>query len=157
MALTKNTTESGRDASSDRLTTRDAAVASARELRTFLTGLRGKKPHEMLGQVAQSGLVQATIAATIGTVIFMVVFTALPYYWYRNAPKPATAIAKPAAKVEAAPAPSAPAAVAADKNEGSAASAQKTLEKLGESETKTADPNVNPLESGLDDILDGKK
>ena len=59
------------------------------------------------------------------------------------------------------PAANAPAAAAttekaAAPSKDAASNAQQTLDKMGESETKKADPKVNPLDN-LDDLLDTKK
>lgn len=138
---------------------REGAFASAAELREFVKGLRGKSPQEVLGAVANSGLAQGVALATAGTVVLMALFTIGPYFMYpKVAPKPA--------KVEAASTPE-PAATgdtvanastekAAPDPKDAASNAQQTLDKLGESETKTADPKVNPLDN-LDDLLDTKK
>lgn len=132
--------------------------ASAAELREFVHNLRGKSPQEVLGAVANSGLVQGVVISTIGTIILMAVFTVGPYFLYpkikpqAKAEKAAAAgsDAKDAAKPAAADAKS---AVSTDPK----ANAQKTLDKMGESEIKSADPKVNPLDKEVDDLLDLKK
>ena len=134
---------------------RENAFASTAELREFVHNLKGKSPQEVLGAVANSGLAQGVGLATVGTIILMAVFTVGPYFLYgKPAPpapkKEAAAVAEPAAATaqttEKAAAPSTDAS----------ANAQRTLDKMGESETKTADPKVNPLDD-LDDLLDTKK
>lgn len=55
---------------------------TADDLRGFLTQLRGKSAGEMLGVLAQSGLVRATIQATVATLVLMFAFTAGPYWIY---------------------------------------------------------------------------
>lgn len=141
--------------------TREGAFATTAELREFVHHLRGKSPQEVLGAVANSGLAQGVGLASVGTAIVMAVFTVGPYLVYG---KPST----PAAKKEAATAAAAPVtdttaaatAHATDKeapaSKDAASNAQQTLDKMGESETKQADPKVNPLDN-LDDLLDTKK
>lgn len=143
-------------------TTRANATASVSELQEFLRGLRGKDPHEILGAITQSGLVRATVQATIGTLIVIVLFTVGPYLVAKQFP--------PTAKAAPAPTPASttptPAAAAASPAAGPntdpatpssssspAANATTVLNKLGENETKKASPKVNPLDKKDDDLL----
>lgn len=138
---------------------REGAFATAAELREFVQNLHGKSPQEVLGAVANSGLAQGVGLATVGTVILMAIFTVGPYLLTPKVqPK-----SKTAAAVTSEPAAIGNAASAAKTAEKSArpskdasSNAQQTLEKMGETETKTADPKVNPLDN-LDDLLDTKK
>lgn len=143
----------------------DGAIATTAELREFVRNLRGKSPQEVLGAVANSGLAQGVALATFGTVVLMAVFTIVPYYVYGG--KAAAAAALAAKKEAAAKAEAAAAAEEAAKADATASkakpaakdassNAQQTLEKMGESETKQADPKVNPLDN-LDDLLESKK
>lgn len=165
MASTNNVSDLGPDSSKDVLTTREAATASAREVREFVARLRGKKPQEVLGQIANSGLVQGVTISTIGTILIMAIFTAGPYFLYgkpvplAKAEKAETpAVTTPATTPEtAAVAPAATPDAKANPNLNTNANAQKTLDKLGESETKMADPKSNPLEKDVEDLLDSKK
>lgn len=137
---------------------REGAFASAAELREFVQNLRGKSPQEVLGEVANSGLAQGVGIATVGTIILMAVFTIGPYYLYpKQSPKPKAEAASTAAS-EAKPADAAakPAEAAEKPSKNAEANARQSLEKMGEAETKTADPKVNPLDN-LDDLLDSKK
>lgn len=136
---------------------RDGAFASAAELREFVKGLRGKSPQEVLGAVANSGLAQGVALATAGTIVLMALFTIGPYFIYpKVAPKPAKVEAASTSEPAATSDVAAPADKAAPASKNAASNAQQTLDKLGESETKTADPKVNPLDN-LDDLLDTKK
>jgi hypothetical protein len=140
---------------------REGSQATAAELRDFLQNFRGKSPQEALGLVAQSGLAQGIVMSTLGSLVLLVVFTALPY-----AMRPAVAEQSPAkpdaaaAATPAQPAASTPqasaAAPAATAPAGAPAGAEQALEKLGETETKTADPKKNPLDN-LDNLLDDAK
>jgi hypothetical protein len=52
------------------------------ELQEFLGSMRGKSPQEVLGLVAASGLTQGILWSTVGTIIFMLFFTIMPFYAY---------------------------------------------------------------------------
>jgi hypothetical protein len=156
---------------------REGAAASAKELREFVAQLRGRSPQEMLGMIAASDLVRATVLATFITVVLLAGFTVGPYLWNKSHPKaptavaPATAPSAPAAVNSAAPAPGAPAsgAPAPTTVAGPASSLppggipsgvrpgasgpRDPLAPLGVNETKTADPNKNPLINSNDDLL----
>lgn len=159
----------------DRIRTNGSATAA--ELREFMGQLRGKRPQEVMGTLANSSLMQCTTLATIVTIVMMAVFTVGPYVWNKiastttvaakSAPTPPKAEnpAAPAAAVKSETAASAPSAVSrtdtaktsaqpiADPLEPSAANKQKALEKLGIGETKASDPKKNPLENSADDLL----
>ena len=140
------------------------AKASAAELREFVREFRGRSPQEMLGLVAGSNLVQATILATVITIIFMAAFTVGPYFYNKANPVAAKPAKAPAA---AAPAPTASATAAAPVAATTAATAAAplpvatgtgpdtpdVLNTLGIGETKVSDPKKNPLEAGGDDLL----
>ena len=143
---------------------RDGAFATSAELREFVHNLRGKSPQEVLGAVANSGLAQGVGLATFGTIVLMAVFTVVPYYVYGGK---AAAKAKQAAAVAAAAKAETDAANTAEStattteksakvSKDASSNAQQTLDKMGESETKQADPKVNPLDN-LDDLLETKK
>ena len=155
-------------------------TATMSELREFVAQMRGKSAKEMLGAVAESGLVRATIQATLGCVVLMGLFTAGPYFLAGG-------------KAEAKSGPAAPAkasndadAQAAKKNDDGGesqgptatdvatgepkkstktksgdlpepADLEKAAKKLGIGEAKSADPSVNPLDKDLDLLLEGKK
>lgn len=134
------------------------SFASAAELREFVQNLRGKSPQEVLGTVANSGLIQGVAISTIGTILLMALFTAGPYFLFgkpvvkSKSDKPAEVSNEPKEVAKPTPADS-KAAISSDPK----ANAQKTLDKMGESETKMADPKVNPLDKEVDDLLDTKK
>ncbi len=146
-------------------------VATVGELREFLEQMRGKSPQEMLGALAESGLIRATLQASVACVILIGTFTVVPYLLYgkhggSSAPAttpPAAAAASPAA---AAPAPTAAAPTApppadaaagarpAAAGSGAPADLEKAAAAMGITETKTADPKNNPREKDLDSLLD---
>jgi predicted flap endonuclease-1-like 5' DNA nuclease len=145
---------------------RNGAKATAAELREFVREFRGRSPQEMLGLVAGSNLVQATILATVITVIFMAAFTVGPYFYKKANPVAAKPAKAPAAAAPA-PAPTASATAAAPVAATTAATAAAplpvatgtgpatpdVLNTLGIGETKVSDPKKNPLEAGGDDLL----
>ena len=143
---------------------REGAFSTTAELREFVHNLRGKSPQEVLGAVANSGLAQGVGVATFGTIVVMAVFTIVPYYMYGGMAAAKAKLAAAAAATAKAESESANAAesTAATTEKTKAASkdassnAQQTLDKMGESETKQADPKVNPLDN-LDDLLETKK
>lgn len=132
--------------------------ATAAELREFVHQLRGRPANEVLGLVAESGLFQATVTATIGTLVLMAIFTAGPYAWSKAFPEPPK---KPKGDAAAAAAP------AKDILDDNTTAAKKkpsaddettdrgnsVLDKMGESETRNSDPKKNPLEDSADDLL----
>lgn len=133
-----------------RLKTNGAEAAA--ELAEFLKKMRGKSPQEMLGIVAQSGLAQGVIQATVWTVILMGVLTVVPYGMAKAFPP-----AKPVAEAEPAKGP-AKAAPKGEENAEPAATdpaskAAKALKKMGEDDTKASSPAFNPLENSKDDLL----
>lgn len=153
-------------------------AASGDELREFLQQCRGKSPQEVLGLVAQSGLVRATCTAAVGCVILVAVFTILPFAWGRTFGRTAStaraaATGKPAQQSEDVPSGEASAAAPErGPKPGSAADtpaahldaagqppptgSEAILEKLN-MDSEAVDPNVNPLEDTADDLLDDLK
>jgi hypothetical protein len=150
---------------------RAGATASAEELREFVAQLRGRSPQEMLGMIAASNLVRATIQATVITVVFLAVFTVGPYAYSKMVKKdqpsaaPAAAPAAPAAKAPA-PGPSAVAGPGGIPPVGAvppgglppsvapgASGPRDPLSPLGVNEARSTDPDKNPLLNKNDDLL----
>lgn len=151
------------------------------EMREFLAELGTLDPQQIMGPSAEGSLTKGIALATVGTVVLMFLLTIGPWAWNRAAAHskstvPATAEQSTAAAVETVadkapaaqpPAEKAPAekpaaeAVAVDKaaaaEPGKPVMDDKVLKRLGVDEVKNADPNVNPLESKLDDLLDKAK
>ncbi len=130
------------------------------ELREFLAALKGRNPQEVIGIVSSSLLIQSMVLATIGTVVFMAVFTVVPYWLYGPLKAGPTAAHAPPAAPPATPAAGKTADASATKTGDSDSPAQadaaKAAKTLGLDETKAADPSKNPLESSpnLDKLLD---
>jgi hypothetical protein len=148
------------------------SAATAAELREFLGQMRGKRPQEVLGLVAGSGLAKSMLAATLGCLLLMVALTVIPYFLYHRGPKPApkAAAPKPAA-IQTAPAtataatppaaqagpPTAHETVKSAPPAGTSAppaNVERAIKAMGMDETKMADPKKNPLEKSLDKLLD---
>ncbi len=137
------------------------ASASLGELREFLTQARGRSPQEVLGLVAGSALVRCMGWAVVGTMILLIVGTVGPYLIW-GPPKARAAKPRPAAAAPAAPAaqPAAPPQAAAPTSAAGAADqpspedAKKAMKVMGLGETKAADPNSNPMDKKLDNLLD---
>ena len=137
---------------------------SLAELREFMQGLRGKSPQEVLGDVANSSLVQSTLTAAVGFCVVILGLSVASYYWnqaFADAPPASVAKDNPAAEeptesTPTQPEPTEPETAASPPSAPDAGvSGDPLLDKLGTGETKSADPKSNPLESSLDDLLDG--
>ena len=159
---------------------RAGATASAAELREFLKDMKGKNPHEVLGSIAQSSLMQSMVVATIGTAALLAVGSVVPYFL--SGGKPAVAAAPAAVQPATTPANGttpagnqAAGSQTAGQPGGAGPNASNTqpsmseldgpgstdskkkqsddiLDRLGVGEDKMADPNINPLDKG-DDVL----
>lgn len=139
------------------------------ELREFMSHLRGKSPQEVLGEVANSSLVQSTIVSAIGFCVVIVGLSVTAHYWkqaFAGEAKPTVATQAAADESEATsetantPQPSSNSATNASSNttpEVTTKSGDPTLDNLGIGDAKTADPKQNPLENSLDNLLDGAK
>ncbi len=140
---------------------RNDGSATADELREFIGQLRGRNPQEVLGIVAQSGLVKGMLLATIGFAVLMVAFTVIPYAMGKESdadkavtvtqPTAPAADTKPNDSTTADPGAAAPATAATPTDSGSPS----LKKQLGIDETKVADPKSNPLDKKLDNLLDG--
>lgn len=132
-------------------------AASLTELREFIGALKGRKPQEVMGEMASNGLVQGIIMSSIGFVVVLLVFTAFPFFLAEDEPKvqpEATPTASPVQPVEQSPA-------VQNANEEKLLEGGPTgdavLDNLGIGETKDANPDANPLGDKFDDLLEGVK
>ena len=139
-------------------------AATVAELREFLGQMRGRNPKEVLGTVAESGLTRSILVATLGFAVLLAALTVVPYYLSdRDGPASGPAGKQSAAgaqdpaqggQPEAAGGPALEPA-GADKPSGAAKpGGEKVIDALGIGETKTAEPDKNPLENRLDHLLD---
>jgi hypothetical protein len=146
--------------------------ASVAELREFLAQTRGRGPQEVLGMLAGSHLLRNVALATVAALAIFVVGTIIPWWMglaspdnQSSAKTPAAAKTAASAPVEAKqggkspaeqPVPHKPAAptVPAAEAKVHPSDADKAVKVMGLGETKVADPKKNPLEKGLDNLLD---
>ena len=136
------------------------AAASAEELRQFIARMHGKSPQEVLGAVAESGLTRGIVISAIGALVILVVFTVGPFLLNElsadTAPAATTNPQRAAAQAE-------PNSTRSTTRQQSTepevvpeeADLERATEAMGIGETKTADPDENPLDNKLDSLLDG--
>lgn len=126
--------------------------ATVQEIQEFLRQLKGKSPQEMLGVVASSQLIRATILSCILVAGAIFALTAIPYFLGgdESPPSEAPAVAVTPAAPAPEPTPAAPTPTPTETNTGGTPS---PIEPLGVNETKTAPSNSNPLEDKKDDFL----
>ncbi len=139
-------------------------AATAAELREFVGQMRGRSSQEVLGMVAESGLARSVLLATFGFAVLLIVFSAIPYYFGdRDAEASGPVAAEGADGAEDATqggSPSAaqtatqPAADTAGPSSDTEPNGDEVIDALGIGETKTVDPDKNPLEDSLDNLLD---
>ena len=144
-------------------------AASAAELREFVGRLRGKSPAEVLGQVSESHLVSSIGLAALVCGVVLIVGTLIPYALQDGetvkVPEGSERGSGPTAAASAEPGgeSSTPAQQQTRKTANTATdntaeeNASQAAAALGIDETKTADPQKNPLEDNLDNLLDSLK
>jgi len=141
-------------------------AATAAELRAFIAKTRGQSTQEVLGMVAGSRLIRSVAIAAGATVVLLIVGTVVPWMFGRDGNVRHTVQAATDAGSAAAPSMT-------TRNEDGAAEplpektlnqtptpppdAQRAVKVMGLDETKTADPEKNPLEHKLDNLLDNVK
>ena len=113
-----------------------------------------------MGVVAQSSLVQSLLTATVGFVIVLVAFTIGPYSWNLAFPSAVKPAADTASKTEAADSVAAPATDDTVVAKGATASSgevnlERAATAMGIGGAAEADPDVNPLDKKLENLLDG--
>jgi hypothetical protein len=146
---------------------RSDGSASVAELREFLGHMRGKNPQEVMGLVAESGLIKSTVVSAVGLLVLLFATSALAYFLK---PEKKDTAATPGVAANSAatanntgeqpaesPADADATAAAADDGVITTKSGDKTLDTLGIGESKISNPDENPLDSKLDSLLDGVK
>jgi hypothetical protein len=140
-------------------------AASMAELREFLGQMRGRTPQEMIGLVAKSGLTRSMFLATFLCVVLLAALTVIPYALRQPGADRSAPAAKETAEredttqtvqPESARKPAetvAPASVVDTEEAG--VDPERAVDAMGIGETRVADPNENPLEDKLDNLLDG--
>ncbi len=143
---------------------KENSTATVAELREFLGSMRGKRPQEALGVIAQSRLAKSIALSVIGFVVLLAAMTIIPYLVADEKPQTTSKKPggdKPAAKAPAQPAntttPTATAGTPTDGSSKTTVDPKAAAIKMGINELKNAPPDKNPLEDKLDDLLDGKK
>lgn len=156
-------------------------AATNEELREFMRKLKGKRPQEVMGLVAQSGLFQGVALATIGCVVLIGTMTVVPFVWGRVFGGPADGTSATVKAATDATSESNPQAAHQDADAGSAdpggaeggktastpsrdesansknmTADEKLLDKL-DMESKASDPDSNPLEDSAEDLLNDLK
>lgn len=141
------------------------SASTAEEVREFIANLKGRSPQEVLGAVSESGLVQATVQATFGCLIVLLVATVVPWWFDDGLTNDERAAVVMTAEMVAESA-SAEAEVATDSTsestEDSSSSdtptdndAARAAAAMKIDETVVTDPKSNPLDGNLDKLLDG--
>lgn len=132
------------------------------EVRDFVRQLHGRKPSEVMGIVSSSALIRAMLESTVILGILIAILTIVPFMMADDKEKSASTVAAATAvnNETTPPAATAAADTAATTigSDGSisAEDAKKAVDVMGLGDTKTADPNKNPLDN-LDNLLDDVK
>ena len=147
---------------SDMKRVKESSAASVAELREFLGQLKGRSPQEVMGVVAQSSLVQGIMTATIATGVILLLGTVIPYAWFGgpDAAQAAEGNDTTSAAVSSEPSSSDAGDVVdneapADATDSNAPDLERAAKAMGIDQTKSADPETNPLDNKLDNLLDG--
>jgi hypothetical protein len=134
-------------------------VASITELREFMRSLKGRKPQEAMELASSNGLIRGLVISTIGFLVVLFVFTAIPFYLHEDEVVTQQGVtptsendldaqeSKSSANVDT--------QAGTDSSGTPTAQGEELLDKLQIGETKTADPDANPLDSQFNDLLDG--
>ncbi|MHC4400803.1 MAG: hypothetical protein ACYTG0_14095 [Planctomycetota bacterium] len=139
--------------------------ATAAELREFLGQMHGRSPQEMIGLVAKSGLTRSMFLATFLFVLLLAALTVIPYALRHHGADASAPVAGEGTVEEENPTepdqpettqqPAKPAAAAPVGTEDTGTDPERAIDAMGIGETRVADPNKNPLEDKLDNLLDG--
>ncbi|MBT7957902.1 MAG: hypothetical protein HN759_01090 [Akkermansiaceae bacterium] len=122
--------------------------ATVRELKEFLSELRGKSPQEMLGVVASSQLFRAIILSLGLVTTTILLLTAIPYFFGEKPALPAKTESATTAPTTVPP--TVPPSLTPD---ATGIKAPVELAPLGVNDKLLAPTNTNPLEGGGDDFL----
>ena len=137
---------------------RDNGKASLQELREFVGNLKGRGAREVIGIVSGNSLIKGVEMSAIGFVVVLLVFTAIPFFLAGDEPaakkSPASAASS---KTSQPPANTQQPDTGKQAQTVPANSRDDVMDKTGIRETKPFDPDENPLEKKLDNLLDGVK
>jgi len=132
-------------------------AASVKELRQFISQLKGRSPEEVMGAVAQSDLFRSIILAAAGCAVLLVVLTIIPYLL--RGPSTSKTTALPATELD-----TSPAVQSASIGETTSPSApdgtgqldmQRAAKAMGISDAAPPDSDTKPLDDRLEKLLDG--
>ena len=134
-------------------------VASITELREFMRSLKGRKPQEAMELASSNGLIRGLVISTIGFLVVLFVFTAVPFYLHEDEVVTQQGVTPTSENdldaQESKSSANADTQAGTDSSETPTAQGEELLDKLQIGETKTADPDANPLDSQFNDLLDG--
>lgn len=128
------------------------------ELRSFLGNLDQRTPQEAIGMEDSGGLLSSLVISSIGFVVLLMLLTAISFFTpsdesVADENKPPAAVGSDADKGSNQAAPANQSKAPAN---GPVANPDEVLNKLNIGETKTADPDANPLDNpNIDSLLDG--
>jgi hypothetical protein len=126
---------------------------SADELRALVAGLHPRSPHEVMGEAATSSLVPSTLTATAIGSVMVIVSTLLVFLFGPEPPTKSSApVAAVATPVEPATSVSPEPSVATKTPESATDTA---IEAMGIGEAKDPGTSTKPLQSRIDELLDG--
>ena len=134
-------------------------AASITELREFMRSLKGRKPQEAMEIASSNGLIRGLVISTIGFLVVLLVFTAIPFFLHEDEVVTQQGITPTSENAvdtqESSSAADAGTQGGTDSSQTPSAQGEELLDKLKIGETKTADPDANPLDSQFNDLLDG--
>jgi hypothetical protein len=133
--------------------------ASITELREFMRSLKGRKPQEAMEIASSNGLIRGLIISTSGFLVVLFVFTLIPFFLNEDEVVTQQGITPTSTNArdtqESNTAADAGTQVGTDSSQTSTAQGDELLDKLQIGETKTADPDANPLDGQFNDLLEG--
>jgi len=134
-------------------------AASITELREFIGSLKGRKPQEAMEIASNNGLIRGLVISTIGFLVVLLVFTAIPFFLHEDEVVTQQGITPTSENAldtqKSNSAADAGTQGGTDSSQTPSAQGAELLDKLQIGETKTADPDANPLDSQFNDLLDG--
>ena len=134
-------------------------AASITELREFMRSLKGRKPQEAMEIASNNGLIRGLMISTIGFLMVLFVFTVIPFYLHEDEVVTQQGITPTSQSAgdtqESKSAADSGTQAGTDSAQTPTAQGEELLDKLQIGETKTADPEANPLDSQFNDLLDG--
>ena len=131
-------------------------AASITELREFMRSLKGRKPQEAMEIASNNGLIRGLVISTIGFLVVLFVFTLIPFFLDKDEVVTQQGIT-PTSENSGTQGSNSNAGTEDQTGSSQTPTAQgeELLDKLQIGETKTADPDANPLDSQFNDLLDG--